>query len=77
MSFKGQWPWMVYMDARAKRLAHVAATGRMRPRHAAEHEGAMRDFSSCVRPALLLDYSHVNAPFSLDFWSYAVCFKKK
>jgi len=53
----------------------------MRPRHAAEHEGAMRDFfiffSSCVRPALLLDYSHVNAPFSLDFWSYAVCFKEK
>ena len=69
------------MDARAKRLTHVAATGRMRPRHAAEHEGAMRAiflfFSSCVRPALLLDYSHVNAPFSLDFWSYAVCFKEK
>ena len=27
--------------------------------------------------ALLLDYLHADAPFSLDFWRCAVCFKGK
>ena len=47
----------------------------MRPRSRPCAKG--RDFFRRVFVSLLLDYSHANAPFSLIFLSYAVCFKEK
>ena len=66
--FKGKWPEIGHMDARTKWLTRVAATRRNTAAVAAVREGAMRDFFRRACVALLLDFSHANAPFSLDFW---------